>query len=63
MATEDKPIHGLCVDKTSCRHEVELDKDGNMKETHEQPIVPPSEHLTKDFIRKQYEESQKKAGK
>lgn len=52
MATIDKPVHGLCVDKTSCRHEVTLDKDGKMTlGSKEQSESQPTEHLTKDFIR------------
>lgn len=63
MATQDKPIHDMCVDKTSCRHEVSLDKDGNLAEIKERSEIPPTEQLTKDFIRKQFEESQKQSGK
>ncbi|SMC50611.1 hypothetical protein [Sporomusa malonica] len=60
MATNDKPIHGMCVDKTSCRHEVILDKDGKMTlGGNEQSESQPTEHLTKDFICKQYDQSQK----
>lgn len=55
MTTDDKPIHSLCVDKTSCRHEVILDKDGNMAKNKE-PADIPTAYLTKDSIRKQYEE-------
>ncbi|MDF2569310.1 MAG: hypothetical protein K0R55_914 [Sporomusa sp.] len=60
MAIIEKPIHGMCVDKTSCRHEVKLDKDGKMiAGSNEQSESQPTEHLTKDFIRKQYDQSQK----
>ncbi|MDT8903733.1 hypothetical protein [Anaeroselena agilis] len=48
-----KPVHEICVDKTSCRHETSLDKvDGaEPKATFE-----PTGHLTKDAIRKTYQD-------
>lgn len=52
-AEEKKTIHDICVDKTSCRHE--MDKDGK------DHAYPPTEQLTKDSIRKRYEEEQKMA--
>ncbi len=48
MGTYKKPIHEICVDKTSCRHE---------------PSLQPTEQLTKDSIRKSYEQKQKDSGK
>ena len=62
LTLDNKPVHSICVDKTDCQHEVTLDKDGNMRAT-EHTGSPPTEKLTKDSIRKEYEESQKKAGK
>jgi hypothetical protein len=58
MTADDKPVHSLCVDKISCRHEVTLDKDGNMAKNKEYADTPTA-HLTKDYIRKQYKEGRK----
>lgn len=54
MGTYKKPVHSICVDKTSCRQEAAE----NEKQTGAQV---PTEHLTKDFIRKAYENSGPKA--
>jgi hypothetical protein len=50
-----KPVHEICVDKTSCRHETTLDKAGK------EPLAnfEPTGHLTKDAVRKTYEDRQK----
>jgi hypothetical protein len=47
-----KPVHEICVDKTSCRHETTLDKAGGRPE----PSVEPAGHFTTDAVRKAYEE-------
>jgi hypothetical protein len=41
-----KPVHEICVDKTSCKAELDNKK------------TIPTGHMTKDTIRKQYQESQ-----
>lgn len=48
-----RPIQDICVDKTSCRHELEQGEQDQVK--------PPTEQLTKDSIRKNYEAEQRKA--
>jgi hypothetical protein len=50
-----KPVHEICVDKTSCRHEMTLDKAGGRPE----PKFEPTGHVTKDVVRKTYEEKDK----
>lgn len=50
-----KPVHEICVDKTSCRHETTLDKDGGKPK----PDFQPTSHLTKDAVRKAYKEQHK----
>lgn len=54
-----KPVHEICVDKTSCRHETTLDKAGGAgpKATFE-----PTGHLTKDAVRKTYQDKRKNTG-
>lgn len=52
-----KPVHEICVDKTSCRHETTLDKAGKPE-----PGFEPTGHLTKDAVRKAYEEKQTDSG-
>jgi hypothetical protein len=49
----DKPVHELCVDKTSCRHETTLDEAGG---NERKAGFTPTGHMTKDVIRKAYEE-------
>ncbi len=49
--TYGKPVHEICVDKTSCRHETAGSKPA--------PSFEPTEHLTKDAVRKAYEEKEK----
>lgn len=53
--TYGKPVHEFCVDKTSCRHETSLDKAGSKPA----PSFEPAGHLTKDAVRKAYEEKEK----
>jgi hypothetical protein len=58
--TYGKPVHEICVDKTSCRHETNMDKDvGGEPE----PTFVPTGHLTKDVARKNYENQQKGSNK
>lgn len=59
----DKPIHEFCVDKTSCRHETTLDeaagyerKERAQNQPESQAGFTPTGHMTKDHIRKAYEE-------
>ncbi len=54
MGTYKKPVHELCVDKTSCQHEVSIGKAG--LETKREMDWQPTEQLTKDSIKKAYEQ-------
>ncbi|HWQ61643.1 MAG TPA: hypothetical protein VN521_04985 [Negativicutes bacterium] len=49
-----KPVHEICVDKTSCRHETTLDKAGGKPGAN----FEPTGHLTKDAVRKAYEDKE-----
>ncbi|MCE5284252.1 MAG: hypothetical protein LLG02_00145 [Pelosinus sp.] len=54
---EDKVVHDICIDKTSCRH---VSEGKNQAETGSYGSTP-TEQLTKDSIRKRYQEMQRKA--
>ncbi len=55
-----KPVHEICVDKTSCRHETTLGKNAGDRPA---PAFEPTGHLTKDAVRKNYENQQKGSDK
>ena len=55
----DKPVHEICVDKTSCRHETSLDEAAGKEKKQ---AFTPTSHLTKDAVRKAYEKEQQQGG-
>ena len=50
-----KPVHEICVDKTSCRHEASLDEGA--ERSPKKADFAPTGHVSKDAIRKAYEQS------
>jgi hypothetical protein len=50
MSLYKKPVHEICVDKTSCRHEVARTANTEIGSYGSKP----TEQLTKDSIRKAY---------
>ena len=56
MSTFEKGIHEICIDKTSCKHESLLN---NQRKTEDESPSMPTEKLTKDSIRKSYEQNEK----
>lgn len=56
MIDRNKPRHQLCIDKTSCKAELE---GKNALQSNSAALSGPTYYLTKDAVKEQYLQSQK----
>lgn len=59
MTDRSKPRHELCIDKTSCKAELESKNPAQTNARTSAGLSGPVGHLTKDSIKDQYLQSQK----
>lgn len=61
MGTYDKPVHAICVDKTSCRHELSAEGEpAKQPEARMQSGGQSSGHEAENYILKGYRQGLEK---
>ena len=58
MSERQKPRHEMCVDKTSCKSEMENTKFPSSQPSQSSITQDPTGHFTKDAVKQQYIQSE-----